>query len=71
MISLQFEKAYQYDEALRYKKAILKADLREKHRKAILEEMDKGLPEYSRPLWKAPKQKRKLDLLKSVRMLLP
>lgn len=70
-VVIPFEDCFRADEIVRIGRALKYSTLREKHRKALLEDIDRTLPDYDRPLKKMPRKWKGVSLRKIIMGLLP
>lgn len=71
VITLNLDSLYRADEAERYRKFIQLHQLRTYHRDKILEEDDRKLPDYDRPLKRIEVVRKKFSFRKIINSLIP
>lgn len=59
------QEAYHLDDIEFFRRAIARANLREKHKRKLL--YSEGIADYPRPLWVAPKSEVKFSLKRSIK----
>ena len=70
-INIPIDECFRADEIIRIGRALQYQTLRDHHRKAILEDLDRTLPDYDRPIKKSERKYKGVSILKLLKYLLP
>lgn len=70
-VNIDIDACFRADEIRRLGLAMKYQALREKHRKAILDDLDRSLPDYERPTKKIPRTYKGISIRKIIIGLLP